>query len=888
MTATYTLPFNADGSTLALVGGKGASLARLTRAGLPVPAGFTVTTAAYQQFVAENALQPRILAALQAVDVGQPATLDAASRAINELFAQAAIPQPVVDTIVQAYAELCNRQHLHCIGSAVQVSAISHQPLPVAVRSSATAEDLPEASFAGQQDTYLNISGAPAVLAATQQCWASLWTARAIAYRARLGISPDDVALAVVVQQLVPADAAGILFTANPTNGARDQMLINAAWGLGEAIVGGLVTPDTLVIDKVARRVITRDIADKQVMTVRTAGGTQEQSVPENRRKLPVLDDKLALELTQLGERIAQLYGQPMDIEWVLTSPASPTDEGKLAIVQARPITALPDAGPSAPMKWPLPKGAYAAMRNNIVELMTEPLTPLFDTLGRACVNASMNRVMAEFMGRPGILPAEVIISVNGFAYYNGSLGLRQLGFVTLHSVGIAKRMFRGAEAQWRQARPRYAATIERWESIGWRERSSAEILTGVRELTEAAIDAFCALAYGILPGAWISEALFTVGYKLIRRRDDPSAPTYLMGYNSVPIQAEKGLYDLAEWVRAHAELAAYVSGLPTAQLAAQMNDRQAPAGVGYADWCEWQSRFQVHLRRYGHAIYTLDFGSPVPADDPAPLLETCKMFIAGQGTNPHERQQAAADRREQATQAMLTRLKGWRLKFFRKFVTTTQHFAPLREDGLADIGLSYPLLRQMLRELGRRFVAGDVIEQPDDIFWLTQAEVEQAVTRLDGGETADSLSALVPPRKAAWRAAQRVTPPRMLPHMRTIEKLKSARKRRGNNAALKGVAASPGRVTATARVLGGPEDFDQMQTGDVLVASITTPAWTPLFARAAAVVTDVGGPLSHGSIVAREYGIPAVLGTGVATARIHSGQLITVDGTAGIVTLSA
>jgi pyruvate,water dikinase len=881
MSSEYILPLADPHATLDVAGGKGASLARLAQAGLPVPAGFHVTTAAYRRFVHNNDLQPRILAVVQVADLAQPSTLEAASRAIDELFAQATIPQPVADAIVRAYV------------------ALSQQPLPVAVRSSATAEDLPELSFAGQQATFLNVRGAEAVLEAVKHCWASLWTARAIGYRTQHDIDHDAVSLAVVVQQLVNAEASGVLFTANPINGQRDEAVINATWGLGEAIVGGLVTPDTITLNKATGQLLQRDIADKQVITVRIAEGTREQATPENLRRAPALDDATAIELMRLGVQIEQLYQTPMDIEWVLTSPpaslptasrpaAARTREGggRLAIVQARPITALPEPEVPLPTKWKRPTGCYAAMRNNIVELMTEPLTPLFDTLGRSCVNASMSRVMTEFMGRPDILPAEAIISVNGYAYYNGSLGLRQIGFVLLHSMGIARRMFRGAEAQWQMARPRYAAMVERWESIGWRDRAGAEILSGVRELMEGAIDAFCALAYGILPGAWISEALFTFVYRFIKQHDDPSAPTYLLGYNSVPIQAEKGLYDLAEWVRPHSDLAAYLSHTPSTQLAAQLDSEQIPAGVNSADWREWQSRFSAHLRRYGHAIYNLDFANPVPADDPTPLLDTCKMFINGQGTNPHERQQAAADRREQATQTMLARLKGWRLKLFGKYVAAAQHYAPLREDGLADIGLSYPLLRQMLRELGRRFTASGLIEQPDDIFWLMQDEVEQAVARLDCGETVKSLSALILPRKAAWRAAQRVTPPMMLPHMKTIEKMKMARKRRGSKDSLKGVAASPGRVTATARVLNGPEDFDQMQAGDVLVASITTPAWTPLFARAAGVVTDVGGPLSHGSIVAREYGIPAVLGTGVATTRIHSGQIITVDGTSGRVML--
>ena len=195
-----------------------------------------------------------------------------------------------------------------------------------------------------------------------------------------------------------------------------------------------------------------------------------------------------------------------------------------------------------------------------------------------------------------------------------------------------------------------------------------------------------------------------------------------------------------------------------------------------------------------------------------------------------------------------------------------------------------------MLQELGRRFVAGGMIEKPDDVYWLNQDEVEQAAASLDRGETVGGLSATVLQRKATWRAARRVAPPLMLPQLRflglDVGEIKTARKRKHSGDTLKGVAASPGRATGPARVLLGPQDFGLMKAGDVLVAALTTPAWTPLFARAAAIVTDVGGPLSHGSIVAREYGVPAVLGTGVATKRIRSGQVITVDGSAGVVTL--
>ena len=241
----------------------------------------------------------------------------------------------------------------------------------VAVRSSATAEDLPELSFAGQQDTFLNVRGSEAVLDAVKRCWASLWTARAIGYRTQHNIDQDAVSLAVVVQRLVNAEAAGVLFTANPINGRRDQAVINAAWGLGEAIVGGLVTPDTIVVEKATGKVIERQIADKQVMIVRSARGTIEQAVPDRLRQAAVLNDQQAAQLVQLGVQIDELYGRPMDIEWTWAG-----DE--FAIVQARPITAL--AEPPIEWKLPDPKGVY--MRSSVVDLTPKPLSPLFISAG--------------------------------------------------------------------------------------------------------------------------------------------------------------------------------------------------------------------------------------------------------------------------------------------------------------------------------------------------------------------------------------------------------------------------------------------------------------------------------------------------------------------------
>src|SRR6266571_1604342 len=387
------LPLNTAGVTLEQVGGKGASLARMALAGLPVPPGFYITTEAYRRFVAAHGLQEAILTAVAAVNPREPATLENASARIGTLFAEGEIPDDIAEAIHKAYAELGGGE------------------LAVAVRSSATAEDLPGMSFAGQQETYLNIRGQIRVLDAVKRCWASLWTARAIGYRARQGIASEDVSLAVVVQELVPADAAGILFTANPLTGARDQIMINAAWGLGEAIVGGQVTPDSFVVSKASGKIIEQEITEKDVMTVLTLEGTREEAVPADRRARAVLSPAQAAELARVGVQIEDLYGRPMDIEWALHN-------GHVSVVQARPITALPEpaAGSqetrAAEWKLPQPKGHY--MRGSVLELLPDPLSPLFATLGLPAFSRATSALLSS-MGVANMFPTgELLTTING------------------------------------------------------------------------------------------------------------------------------------------------------------------------------------------------------------------------------------------------------------------------------------------------------------------------------------------------------------------------------------------------------------------------------------------------------------------------------------------
>jgi pyruvate,water dikinase len=867
------LSLDAENTSLAIAGGKGANLARLARTGFPVPPGFIVATDAYNAFVAANALADRILGIVRNISPDDPQALETASRAIRAWFAAGQMSLDLVHALCDAYADLGYR--------------------PVAVRSSATAEDLPGFSFAGQQDTYLNVVGETALQKAIVDCWSSLWTARAIGYRARQNVGLEGLSLAVVVQALVPAEAAGILFTANPVTGRRDQALISAAWGLGEAVVGGLVTPDSIVVDKAGGLVLEHQIADKQVMTVRSNGGTEEQPVPTDLRRAPVLDDKTAVELVRLGVQIEELYGLPMDIEWALA-------DGKLSIVQARPITALPPEAPlpeaalEPPTKWilPDPKGPY--MRGSITDFLPDPLTPLFATLGVPVINQGMQRTMAETIGGGSAVLENYLTTINDYAYLYVSLGCRDWLWILFRMGPALPRLMRNAQRHWREvALPRYQEVVARWRDRAPVDLTATELLDATVHLTAAMADYLTALQVDALGAAAGTEGLFTAVYdRLVKKEGDPPAATLLLGSDSKPIRAEKSLYDLAQWCRQYPDLAAYLLDAPSDQIAARLADKEAPADPGSEGWHEWQHRFRDHLARYGHSIYDLDFTKPLPVDEPQPLLETFKLYLRGGGTDPHARQQGLLDRREAAVQAALDRLGGLRLRLFRWTLRYAQAFALVREDSIFDIGLGYPALRRLLHELGRRFVRASAIANADDVYWLEHAEVDRGAVALDRGQPLADLRSRVEERRALWRAEKGLTPPQQLPAKGRVMGIKTGAfmpvgAEEQTEDVLKGVAASPGQVTAAARVLRGPEDFHHMQPGDVLVAEMTTPAWTPLFAMAAGIVTDVGGPLSHGSIVAREYGIPAVLGTGVATQRIHSGQPVTVDGSAGTVTLS-
>jgi rifampicin phosphotransferase len=856
MKCDYVQTLSYPGATLETVGGKGLSLTKMIRAGFPVPDGFHITTEAYRAFVEANQLQEKIIAALKDVDPALPVSLEAASASIHDSFSRAVIPTDIVSAVSIGYSSLINRR-----------------PHPVAVRSSATAEDLPEASFAGQQETYLNVRFEEALLVAVKKCWASLWTARAIAYRLRNNIDQSSVALAVVVQEMVNAEASGILFTANPINGRRDEMVINAAWGLGESIVGGLVSPDTIVVDKATGRVKKMDVAQKTVITILTDSGTREDPLDETRGSSQVLKEAQVAELVSIARRIEDFHGKPQDIEWCYANR-------NFFIVQSRPITALP----AAPAEWlpPNPKGMYA--RGSLCEHLPNPVSPLFGTLGIRMVNIPTKEIGEMALGLGG--GGYQYQTINGYVYLGMVLTWHEWLSMAKASATLTRSMFKISHENWQAGRQGLIAAVAEQEDKVVKTLSPSALLDGARELMQAIGKFYTVIQASTLPSASSSEIVFTRVYKMVSRKDEPKPESLLFGLDTQPLRAEKSLFYLGVWIREHTALATLTLQSSTEELVAALKADSTPDAISSKDWHEFKERFEKYLDEFGHTSYEFDFMNPTPAETPGVILEALKLYVEGKGNDPYARQRDAVELREITLANIRSRFKLVPNSWFDKAVNWALRVGPDREDSLADLGMGHTTVRRFLGELGNRIASHGAIQEAEDIYWLLENEVEELASLLERGETLPDHTAHISERKVQWHERMKLVPPAMLPEKSIWARMLPWNRTNMTGSVLTGVAGSAGKVTGIARVLFSPEDFGKMKQGDVLVAVTTTPAWTPLFTMASAVVTDLGGPLSHSSIVAREYGIPAVLSTGIATRRIQDGQTITVDGSAGTVTL--
>ncbi len=908
----YTLALDSPDADLATVGGKGASLSRLARGGLPVPPGCHITTTAYRRFVAANDLQAHVMALAASAHPDDPASLDAASAAIQALFTAAPIPDDVAEAVRAAYTALTADHRPLTASDGRGMPRPYDRPLPVAVRSSATAEDLPDASFAGQQDTYLNIQGADAVLDAVRRCWASLWTARALGYRARHAIAPDSVALAVVVQALVAADAAGILFTANPVTGHRGQAVIDAAWGLGEAVVGGQVTPDHWVVDKASGRVVSRDIGDKAVMTVRTADGTAEVPTPAEQRRQSVLSEDQAVDLARVAARIEALYGLPQDIEWALA-------DGRLAILQSRPITSLFPQPPYLPADGAL----RVYLDVNYMQGLVEPLTPAgistFRDLARGVQRASGTTLVSEtgpavytpVAGRIFVDITTPLRSPRARRLLGGILALmdpQMMGAVeqvladprltptpdaplpvTLWRrfrflLPVARAILPRAARLWRDpdgARQAYLAEVNGEMAAFHAHVASAQTLaervarldhlapTAGRVFPRLAAMAFSGIATQRLAHGWVTRWLGDETAVLDLLRGVPHNPTTQM--------------DLTLWTLSRAIAADPASAEALREPTAAVVDRYRAGTLPPTA----QAALGTFLAVYGHrAVREIDLGMPRWADEPGYIVGVLRTYLdihdPALAPDVHFREGDRAARARAA--ALLDRVArtpgGWRRRAALAVILgRLRALMGLREVPKFYIIRVLAEVRAVWRAIGQDLVALGLLDAAEDVFFLTGDELRSAAQG-----SRERLAERAAQRRADYQAELRR---RRVPRLITSEGVEVYGGVAAHGAAsLQGTGASPGVATGVARVILDPHGA-QLQPGEILVAPSTDPAWTPLFLAAGGLVMEAGGVMSHGSVVAREYGIPAVVGVADATHRLRTGQRVTVDGTRGQVTVN-
>jgi len=854
-----TLTFDqVDRGSLALVGGKGANLGELTRAGFPVPGGFCVTTAAYALVAKGAGLEP-ILEQLASVRPDDGARLASLAGAARAAMLAAPVPRAVERAVLKAYAAL----------------AEGGQEAEVAVRSSATAEDLAEASFAGQQDTYLGVKGSRPVLDAVRRCWASLWTDRAVAYRAANRVDQRTVRLSAVVQRMVPARASGVLFTADPLTGRRGRTVVDSVRGLGEALVSGHANPDHYVVEP----------------------GTLAVTGPDGEGSLS--PEEVAA-VARLGARVEEHYGVPQDIEFAVD------EQDRTWLLQARPITTL----------FPLPADAHEDglrlyVNLNVVQGVYQPFTPmgldLFRRIGTGAAAMLGFRVEPErgpsliksLAGRMFLDATPVFMDETGRQAMLNVLGLmepltagllRELAADSrLSGIGkvprrtLARRLF----GVMRRAKtpPRVLAALFNPDRARRQAYAAVEaFLAGVEEVegAEAALDRAEWLALQtmrrmfarVIPPAGLGIFSLSLARRLARRagvEEDAMAITRGLPNNKT---TEMNL-DL--WARARKlrELGAarLLEDTSPQELARRYLAGELPAGV--------QREVRDFLGRYGfRGVAEIDAGVPRWEEDPTHVFGSLAnlMRIQDPAMAPDVQFRRANESATESMRHALAAARPLERAAMRFVFGRVRALGGVRESPKFYGVMVLTHCRRLLLKAGAELAAAGRLEAAEDIFLLTLVEARQGVAGTDQRELAAARKA-----ERGREIARRRLPRVLLSDGTCLYGDTPAKAPAG--AGLQGSAASPGVYSGRARVVLEPAGA-HIEPGEVLVAPFTDPGWTPLFMTAGALVMEMGGMMSHGSIVAREYGIPAVVGVPAATTTIETGQTVTVDGTKGVVLL--
>ena len=849
-----------DQTQVAVVGGKGAHLGELSRIeGIRVPPGFCVTTDAFRRIMAEA---PSIDDRLDRVARLQPDDRDAIrtlSAEIRRTLEGIVVPDDLAAAITRSVTRL--GEHAAC-----------------AVRSSATAEDLPTASFAGQQDTYLNVVGPEAIILHVSRCWASLFTERAVTYRLRNGVVHRKVHMAVVVQQMVFPQAAGVLFTADPVTGNRRVATVEATLGLGEALVSGRVNADGYQVRD--GEVVAKAVATKQrAVLALPAGGTREQAIDPERQERPALADAQVVRLAQLGRRIEAHFGRPQDVEWCLV------DDG-FQIVQSRPITTLfpiPAAGDGEHHVY-ISVGHQQMMTDAMKPLglsvwQLTALRPMYDAGGRLFVDVTEGLAspasragLMQLLGRSDPLIRDALQTI-----------LERDDFVrSLPDQGPGEAPAGGAPA----AIETDPAIVD--ELIGRSQASIAAVKRDIRAKSGSALLDFILAdlqelkrilsdpqSHRVIMAAM--EATWWLNEQLQAWLGEKSAADTLT--LSVPrnVTSEMGLalLDVADVIRPHPEAVAYLHHVEDEGFL----DELAEVAGGR----EARNAIRAFLDEYGmRCVGEIDITRPCWSERPTTLvpviLGNVKKFEPGAGERRFEQGRQEAWKKEQDVLERLRALPDGERKAeeAKRMIDRVRTFIGYREYPKYGMVSRYFVYKQALLEEAKRLVQADVLREKEDIFYLTFQELHDVVrtNRVD--------DQLIHQRRDAFRSYRALTPPRVLTS--DGEVIAGVYRRDDVPAgALVGLPVSAGTVEGRARVILDMADAD-LEAGDILVTAYTDPSWSPLFVSITGLVTEVGGLMTHGAVIAREFGLPAVVGVEHATRLIRDGQRIRVHGTDGYV----
>ncbi|MFD0341394.1 rifamycin-inactivating phosphotransferase [Streptomyces sp. NPDC127117] len=850
-----------DETQVAVVGGKGAHLGGLSRIeGVRVPGGFCVTTDAFRRVMAGVPAVGERLDRLSRLDPEDRVAVRALSAEIRRAVEEITIPGDLVAAITRALARL-------------------GEEVACAVRSSATAEDLPTASFAGQHDTYLDVVGPTAVLRHVSRCWASLFTERAVTYRRHNGIDHRSVHMAVVVQRMAFPYASGVLFTADPVTGNRRVATVDAGFGLGEALVSGLVNPDVFRVrdgEVVARAVA----AGRRAVHHLPGDGAREAAVGPRRLGRPVMTDVQAVRLVQLGRRIEAHFGRPQDIEWCLA-------DGGFQIVQSRPITTL----------FPVPESGdrenHVYLSVGHQQMMTDPMKPLGISVWQLTAMAPMHEAGGRLfvdatrrLASPASRAALLDVVGRGDPLIRDALEtvLAREDFVpSLPDPGPGRPPAGSASAPIGTDPAVVTGLIERSRaSIAVLERDIRTksgpalfdfLLEAFEEHKRALGDplSFQAIMAGMEATWWLNDRLREwLGETNAADTLTLSAP------DNVTSEMGLALLDVADVIRPRPEVVAFLRNVGDDE---GFLDELAelPGGTRARDAIE------AYLDRYGmRCVGEIDITRPRWRERPATLvpaiLDNVRNFEPGAAGRRFEQGRRRARKKEQDVLSRLRALPDGDRKAdeTKRMIDRVRTFIGYREYPKYGIVSRYFVYKKALLEEAERLVRADVLPEKEDIFYLTFQELHDAVR---SNQVDDRL---IQRRKDEFRSYHALTPPRVLTS--DGEAVTGTYRRDDVPAgALIGLPVSAGTVEGRARVILDMAEAD-LEAGDILVTPFTDPSWSPLFVAAAGLVTEVGGLMTHGAVIAREYGLPAVVGVEGATRLIPDGQRIRVHGTDGYI----